>query len=57
MRDIGVQMSTHEIVVEDHLIPVSLLLHVDNQYTQKSTLDRFVAWSGLTFAVTHGAFW
>ena len=57
MRDIGVQIISRDIVVKVHLIPVSLLLHVDNHYTQQSTLDLFIPWSGIPVAITYGAFW
>ena len=57
MRDIGVQIGTHEIVVGGQLSPVSLLLHVYNHYTQQSTLALFIPLSGLSVAMTHGDFW
>ena len=53
MRYIEVQIINHEIVVECQIILVSLLLHVDNHYTQKSTLDLFITWPGLLAAMTH----
>ena len=42
VRDIGIRISNHMIVVEVQLIIVSLLLHIDNHYTQKLTLDLFI---------------
>ena len=56
VRDIGVQIIPHNIVAEGKITPVSLLLHIDNHYTQQSTLELFIPWSGLPTAMMHGAF-
>ena len=57
VRDIGVQIITHVVVVIGQIIPVSFLLHFDNHYTQQSTLDLFILCSGIPIAMKHGAFW
>ena len=56
MRDIRVQMSTHEIVVEGQISPLSLILHDDNHYTQQSTLALFIPCSGIPTAMMHRGF-
>ena len=56
MRGIGVQISTHDIVVEGQLISDYLLLHVYNHYTQQSTMALFIPCSGLTAEIIHRTF-
>ena len=56
MRDIGIQIRTHNIVVDGQISPVYLLLNINDYYTKQSNLELFIPWSGLPVAMTHGAF-
>ena len=57
MRDIGVQISNHNVVMEVHINPVLLLLCIYNHYRQQSTLALFISWLEIPIVMMHGAFW
>ena len=50
------RISTQNIVVEGQLIIISLILHVNNHYTQQSTLALFIPWSGIPTVIRQRAF-
>ena len=56
VRYIGVQICTHNIVMEVHINPVLLLLCIYNHYRQQSTLALFISWLEIPIVMMHGAF-
>ena len=57
IMDIGVRISTQNIVIEGQLIIISLILHVNNHYTKQSTLALFIPWSGIPTVMRHRGIW
>ena len=51
VRYIGVQISTHNIVVEGRLSLIYLILHAYNHYTQQLSLDLFIPCPGIPAAM------
>ena len=51
------RISTYNNVIEGQIIIISLILHVNNHYTQQSTLALFIPWSGIPTVMRHRGIW